>query len=203
MRRTRLIGFFQSVFSLLIFLQSASSLAEPVKTIAAVGTHYPLFKVEKNIHPENKLVVFTRLKENCELALDESQNPVFDFYWLMNGVSYKPTHSLIKAQIRKRMLLGPEKSKQSFMVMINDLKELKTDLENPQMTITSRKSKKGKECQVGGTMTLGPSDNHQILLVQTIDSKTEGMLRPKILSVTLKGISAATGEALSRTYSGR
>ena len=191
------------IFFLSILLLGNSSFANEIKNISAVGPHYPIFQVEKNIHPENKMVVYTKLNDACELSIDENQNPTFDFYWLMKGTDYKPTHSLIKAQIRKRMAITAGDSKKSFSINIQDLKELNTDLKDPQMKVTANKAKKGKYCSVEGRMTLGPSDQNQVMIVQSIDTKAEGTFQPKVLAVTLKGISASTGKPLNRTYMGR
>lgn len=175
--------------------------AQQARNIPQIGVHFPILTVEKNINPQNKLVVYTLLDGNCVFLLDDSNSPTFDFYWLMNGSSYKPVHSMIKAQVRKRLTVGtvdPRHNGKSFSVEMNDLKELNHDIPDPKMTVVAKPQ--GDQCSVGGFLRLGPSDGNAMIQVDSIYSKAKGMISPKLVSVTIRGRVVSNGQAVVRTY---
>src|SRR5437868_10402489 len=142
----------------LTILNLNSALAQPT-TVPEIGSHYPIFKVEKNENPENIMIVYTKLDANCHLQVDSSTagNPVFDFYWLMNRQTYKPVNSLIKSSVKDRLRVAPANNSDTFMAQLNDLKEVDSDIRDPRLTVTSEANSQG-QCQVHPYLTLGPSD---------------------------------------------
>jgi hypothetical protein len=193
--------FFLCVNICLNICLGATAMAISLNPIEAIGPHYPIFIVEKNVNPQNQMLAYTKLNSACEFVLDETKNPIFDFYWLMNGKDYKVINSIIKSQIRNRLAVVSGNQNRSFYASINDLKELNTDLKDARMTITSRTLNQG--CVVEGFMTLGPSDNNALVKVSSIYTEGEGTLRPRVLAVTIKGTLVESGQPIKRTYRGR
>lgn len=60
-----------------------------VANIPEIGAHQPVLIVEKNVNPENKMVVYTKLDANGHFMADGNW-PLLDFYWMMDGKNYKP-----------------------------------------------------------------------------------------------------------------
>ncbi len=167
----------------------------------AIGPHHPIILIKKNVNPQNQMVAYTKVNSACEFVLDQNQSPLFDFYWLMDGVNYKPVHPRIKNEIRSRLTLDRSHDARTFSASINDLKELDTDLEDARMTVKSRASRQA--CVVEGFMTLGPSDGNAVVKINSIYTEGRGLLRPKVVSVTIEGISVRTGQPITRTYRGK
>ncbi len=179
-------------------LAAAESLGAQVKTIEAVGDHYPIFKVEKNINPQNQMVVYTKLNSQCGFVLTESKLPVFDYYWLMDRKNYKQVFSAIRSQIQNRLAVSFDPTTATLAVTISDLKELETDLKYHQISVTTHQVK--DSCIVQATLPLGPSDHNATMKVDSIYTEGQGYYHPKVISVTLKGSLTATGKAFQRTY---
>src|SRR5678815_4655824 len=80
------------------------AVAGEVATIPEIGAHHPIVILEKNVHPQNLMVVYTKEDVNGRFLADDADRnrPVFDFYWLMDGKNYKPVNGLIKNEIGKR-----------------------------------------------------------------------------------------------------
>lgn len=172
-----------------------------------IGAHEPFLIVEKNVNPRNKMVVYTKLGANGRFLADpaDRSRPVLDFYWLMDGRNYKPVNGLIKTEIRKRFLRqwGSRDRAASFLVDVQDLKEVKSDLKEPRMEICARETPTG--VNVEAQMNLGPSDGNVRIKLTSI--YTEGRaFPPAVESVTLKGEEVVdgtpTGRKISRTYFG-
>ena len=72
--------------------------AAEVTDIPEVGVHQPILVVEKNVNPQNLMVIYTKVDaKGLFLANPADQDrPVFDFYWLMDGKNYKPVNGMIK-----------------------------------------------------------------------------------------------------------
>lgn len=165
--------------------------------IPEVGPHYKILSFEKNENPENVLVVYTKLDENCRF-IQKDAKPLIDFYWLMNGQRYKPTHALIKNAVRGRMKIS-EVDEQSFRLRINELKELQTDLRQPHLNV--RVVKKGAECTVAAYFR---DQNEQLIRVNSIFSESKKTFLPpfrKVLAVAIRG--TASGEAVERKFLAR
>lgn len=174
--------------------------AQQITSISEIGGHYPLFTFEKNENPQNILVLFTKLDHNCHVS-EESNIPVFDMYWMMNRISYKPTNGMIKSGVKDRLQVVPANEVDGFYIQINDLKEVNSDLLDPRLTVVADKVQ--GQCKVRSLFTLGPSDkNARIQLVSIYSEAVKTVVPPfrKLKSVTLNGINAATGLKISRKY---
>lgn len=186
-----------------------AAVAKEITDIAQVGPHYKIITFEKNENPQNIMVIFTRLDESCHFKPEgpKSQPPALGYYWLMDRKRYKPVHPLIRRGIEKRLVLEGGVMSESpntsfFQIRISDLDELKTDLHEPRMRVTARKS--GLDCEVETTVRLGPSDGQDTLRLTTLYSETEKKFLPpfrRLLSITLDGVNMRTGATLKRKYS--
>lgn len=177
-----------------------------VSTVAnnLVGPHQRVMLFKKNENPQNVMVIYTKTNSSCQFVSNTGK-PTFDFYWLMNGRDYKPVHSLIKSGIQERMELEIPRGadgKSSFFVKVNDLNEMKHDLENPRLLVRAVKSADGK-CNVESLMTMGPSDQRAVVRLDNIYATAETTFLPpfrKVVSVTVNGVNTKTGRAFSRTF---
>lgn len=181
-----------------------SARADLITNIPEVGNHYRLFNFEKNINPQNILIVYTKLDEKCRFVTDPSQRdqPTFDFYWMMDGTKYKPVNPLIKSGIRDRLEFqnDPANRDTSFFVKINDLKEMEHDLPDSTMHVVARAGKTG--CEVDGTVRLGASAKNETITLTKIytEAKNQGGLYPTPTSITLTGVSTKSGQVISATF---
>ncbi len=172
-----------------------------VTNIPEIGAHQPILIVEKNVNPENKMVVYTKLDANGRFVADGNQ-PVLDFYWLMDGKNYKPVNEKIKNEIRKRFTAQwSSKDRAAFILNVNDLKVMKSDIKEPRMDVYAGKA--GDGMSVEAQMNLGPSDGNMRIKLSSI--YTEGRaFPPAVDSVTLKGETivngSATGKKVTRKY---
>jgi hypothetical protein len=168
-----------------------------VLNIPEIGPHYKIMTFEKNENPQNILVVYTKLDENCRFAVKNGK-PLIDFYWLMDGKRYKPTHPLIKDAVRKRLEItkaGPTE----FELRVNDLKELNTKAD--RMAVKVEKDKGG--CRIAGYF---PDEKNKLIEVDSIYSESKKTLMPpfrKLLAVTIRGTAPDSGEAVQRRFTAR
>jgi len=173
-----------------------------------IGTHYAILVVEKNVNPQNKLVIYTKMDANGRFSTDStsSNQPVFGFYWLMDSKDYKPVNATIKSEIRKRFESQWSSGDLSnrFCVNVNDLKEVNSDIKEPKMDVYARST--GGKQSVEAEMNLGPSDGH--MRIRLFSIYTEGRaFPPAVYSVTLIGEEIlngnVTGKKITRRYSKR
>jgi hypothetical protein len=194
-------------------------IGQAVTAFSDVGEHYPLFLVAKSHHPENLTVVYTKLDAHCRVLPDpaHSDQPTLDFYWLMDSTHYKPMAALLKNGIRARLQFpttrGHHAEPTTFTVRLADLVRLTHDLPSPTVQITT--ARHGEACVAMASLTLGPSDGHATMKVESIFTHTEVLtLRKKIqvmadpdalqvYAVTMQGADAMTGQPLERTYRAR
>lgn len=193
-----------AIFALLLAARAAAGTA--IASVPEIGPHYKVVTVKKSVHPQNDLVVYTRLDEHCRVVREgKRKRPVFDFYWLMDHSRYKPVNPLIKSGIRKRLEVedgaaaggGPD----TFYVRLNELKEVEHDLgPNPRLSVRAAKTAKG--CAAEARMTLGPSDQDAEIRLDEIYSEAElkGRFSAKVKAVTLKGVNVKTGKRVVRVY---
>lgn len=174
--------------------------------IDAIGKHFPIFVVEKSENPQNILVAYTKLGPDCRFQDNPDEDPkrLLDYYWKMDRENYKPVHSLIKRGIRERLALeSAADGLKGFRVRINDLSELKHDLEKALVSVTASARGNG-ECDVRAILTLGPSDNSRNVLLSSIQVQSRKKLLPpfrQVVNVTINGTDADSGERVSRVYS--
>jgi hypothetical protein len=173
--------------------------AVEVTNIPQIGAHQPILIIEKNVHPENRMVVYTKVDADGRFVPDPNNpdRPLLDFYWLMDGKTYKPVNPLIKSEIRKRLELQPasDGAANHFVVSINDLKEVNSDIKQPKVRVSIGGTAEDRD--VDAEMKLGPSDNNVRIKVSTI--YTEGRaFPPAVYSVTLRGEEVAKGKLTGR-----
>lgn len=179
--------------------------AAEIPDIPAVGPHRPILIVAKNVNPQNKMVVYTKVDADGQFAVDPvaKDRPVLDFYWLMDGRTYKPVNPLIKREIRRRISgeWNAGRRNEVFTVSVSDLKEVKSDLKDPKIEICARETGAGK-C-VEAQMNLGPSDGDMRIRLSSIYTVGRAF-PPAVDSVTLEGEEIVdgrlTGKKVTRTY---
>jgi hypothetical protein len=176
-----------------------------VSNIPQIGPHEPILIVEKNVHPENLMIVYTKVDEHGHFVPNPLNpiQPFLDFYWLINGKTYKPVSPLIKSEIRKRLEIevSPTGAAKHFAISINDLKEVKTDMKQPRVDVYARDASGSPNAEA--EMDLGPSDRNIRIKVSSI--YTDGRaFPPAVYSVTVEGEEIAngkpTGRKITRTY---
>ena len=191
---------------LLLLLAAHAYAGKEITDIPEIGPHYRVAAFEKNIHPQNRLVVYTRLDKDCRVVRDSKKphGPVLDYYWLMDGSRYKRVNSLIKRGIRKRLQVGAEPPKSlggSFSIRLNELDAVEHDLgAAPLLWVLAEKTAGG--CAVEARMTLGASDTNAVIRLETIysEAKLSGPLSAKVQLIALKGFDVATGKPVVRVY---
>jgi len=182
-----------------------SALAGDVENIPEMGAHQPILTVGKNVNPQNLMVVYTKLDGNGRFLTNpaDRDRPLFDFYWLMDGKNYKPVNGLIKNEISKRLECqsGPGDRATHFVINVNDLKEVNSDIKEPKVDVYASGSDGARD--VEAQMNLGPSDGNMRIKLSSI--YTEGRaFPPAVYSVTLKGEEIVngklTGNKVARRY---
>jgi hypothetical protein len=213
---------FIAAFMLIHIVYVNNALARPsmtgqaVTNIGDVGEHYPLFLIEKSHHPENITVVYTKLDTHCRVLPHREHGflPTLDFYWLMDAARYKPMAGPLKAGARKRLQFidthGSQGDATSFLVRTADLSRVQHDLPSPAVQIKAER--RGDACVATASLTLGPSNGHATIKLESISTLTEAItLRKKmqaiadpdaiqIYAVTVKGTDVVTGQPIERTY---
>jgi hypothetical protein len=191
--------------ALIVFATFALRLpAEEVTDIPEIGAHEPILVVKKNVHPENLMVVYTKVDAGGHFVPDphDPQRPIVDFYWLMDGKTYKPVNALIKSEIRKHLEVQTEAADVNhFVINLNDLKEVSSDIGQPKVDVSVDPAGGGHD--VEARMNLGPSDGNVRIRLTSIH--TEGRaFPPAVYSVTLQGEKVAdgklTGKRITRRY---
>lgn len=176
-----------------------SAASEEVRSASEIGAHHRVLIVEKNVNPQNMMVIYTKVDADGRFSTDPANRnqPVFDFYWLMDGRDYKPVNAMIKAAIRKRFESQwySRDEANRFTVNVNDLKEVNCDIKEPKMDVYARDT--GGKRSVEAEMTLGPSDGNLRIKLSSI--YTEGRAVPPALhAVTLKGKEIVNGNVTGR-----
>jgi hypothetical protein len=213
---------FIAAFMLIQISYMHNALARPSMTgqavthVGDVGEHYPLFFIEKSHHPENIAVVYTKLDMDCHVIPDREHGflPTLDFYWLLDATRYKPMAGPLKAGARKRLQFsdahGAQGDPTAFAVRTNDLSRVQHDLQNPTVQIKAKRQ--GDACVAAAFMTLGPSNGHATIKIESVTTKTEpitllkkmrAMVDPdtiQIYAVIVKGTDIATGQPIERIY---
>ena len=119
-----------------------------------------LFTMEKNYNPENILIIKTQTDENCKFV--KTQDQYLGFYWLMGGAIKKEIHSLILSQIKEKVkFVSMNENVDSFKVRMNDLNDLKNDLEDISLETSSTFI--NGNCKVKTIIKLGPSAKYRKL----------------------------------------
>ena len=143
-----------------------------------------LFTMEKNYHAENIMVI--------------NSHDFLDFYCLIDGKNRKEVHPMIRSQIQEKVKFSNiNNQRDRFKIRMNDLSELKHDLEDITMEISS--SITNGNCQVKSVLKLGPSARYRKLNVK----RTYCEVSTNMVGVPngckyleLQGLDSDTGESL-------
>ncbi|MBC7427362.1 MAG: hypothetical protein H7336_02040 [Bacteriovorax sp.] len=164
--------------------------------ISAESIQRKLFTLEKSMNSENILLIHTQTDANCKFV--ENQNGYVDFYWLMDGNTKKEVHPMIRSKVEERVrFAGINADKTSFKVSLNDLSELKTDLDDNKIEVKS--AIVNGACQVQSIIKLGGSAKYKKLNLKRTYCEVEKNFFgvPKgCIYLDLEGTNADTGEAL-------
>lgn len=185
------------IFSIVLFLLAQNSFGQS-------SGEKQLFTLEKSLNSENILVIVSQTDKNCKFIKTPS-NDLFDFYWLMDGKSKKTVHPMIRSKVQERVqLLGVNSSQDSFKIRLNDLSEIKHDLEDNTLEVNA--VLENGNCNIQSVIKLGASANHRKLnLTRTYCEVSKNMIGiPKGCSyLELQGTDADTGESLKVRYKGK
>ncbi len=197
------------MFFVLLSVAPTLVFAGPIKAgvendIDPLGPHHPLFIITKYPkNPENQLVIYTSLNSACDIKNDgfsKVEKPIFGFYWLMNGTTYKPlSWFFVKAfEFNKFSLHRDPKDFKKFLLDLPYLSHFRHDLPREQMQVVGQKV--GDACIVKPYLQLGPSGGNQWLVVDAISTVSGGFWSAlKLLEITFSG-TKTDGKALSVTF---
>ncbi len=176
-------------------------LVQTTSYAAEVEEKVRLFVVEKSKNPQNILVVYCKVNEACELQriTDAGRDHLYDVYWLMDGVTYKRTHPIIKKMARKRFIAQEAADRpKSFSVLLADLKELVHDLPSETVHVDAYRSPDGR-CRVRALIQLGPSGSGRIMQIDSIYSQARTVfgIPIGIKYIELHGTDTRNREAIS------
>ena len=129
----------------------------------------------------------------------------------MDATRYKPMAGALKAGARKRLQLSDANGSQgdptAFAVRTDDLSRVQHDLQSP--TVQIKAERRGDACVAAALMTLGPSNGHATIKIESVITRIEpitllkkmrAMVDPdsiQIYAVTVKGTDIATSQPIS------
>lgn len=170
-------------------------------TYARENQRQQLFLMEKTYNEENIMVIHGQVDEECHFVGDD----LIDYYWLMDGKKEKRVHPLIKSGIKKRIQFADlAENKKSFNIKMNDLNEVKHDLEDINIHVSSEK--KDGVCKVQTVLKLGPSKDHKdLVLERTFCEVKKNLVRIPVgcKKLELIGKDLKNGEELRVTFLAR
>lgn len=173
-----------------------------ISLVSTASLREKLFIMEKSHNPENVMIIEVMLNKKCEFETYEDGS-LLNFYWLMEDGKYtKNIHPLIRHGIAKRVeFRDKEKTKTSFKVALNDLKELRHDLPDSSLKVSSLKEK--ERCSVQSVLELGPSKgNKKINLTRTFCKVETNFLGIPVgcKFIELEGKSVSSGNQLQAKF---
>lgn len=186
--------------SWILILGAVTAKGNTVHYIPEIGEHHKIITFKKNENPQNILVVYTKLDSKCHFIADRDDKPPIDFYWLMDGAKYKPTHSLIKKAVRQRLKITHIQSS-SFTMRVTDLTELGTKIEKPDLIV--KVEKKNGACDIASYFSDDQRENKLIQVTELYSESKKILLPPfrKLLAVTVSGTASDSGVPVQRRYS--
>ena len=147
---------FKCILALAISFSSISAFAQ-------YAGEKRILRLEKSHNPENVVIVHTQTDNNCKFVVSSknTERNYVEFYWSMNnGSSKKELHSLIRKEVKGRLSFeGINGTRDSFKIELNDMKEVRHDLSDTSMEVTSEIE--GGKCVVKSVMTLGASQKYR------------------------------------------
>ena len=192
-------------FTFALALGATASAAVNVD-LAPIGRHHRLFRFDKNENPQNILYGFTRTDGDCRFETRDG-HPLFDIYWMLDGVRYKNPHRLIKSSIRKHvrfLAFEPKRTGESdaFTLRLIESREMKSSLNGASIRISSSKTENG--CRVETVASFeSPAGGRRTIELTGIRSETRKTWRPpfrKIISITLEGSGVPDGRVVSQVF---
>ncbi|MFA6235957.1 MAG: hypothetical protein WC635_01415 [Bacteriovorax sp.] len=152
----------------------AATLLIAQNAFAGASVEKKLFTMEKNYNAENIMVISTQTDDNCKFL--SKNNEYLEFYWMMDRSTRKEVHPTILKQIKEKIKFsGINSQRDSFKVQMNDLSELKHDLEEASMEVSS--GIENGVCAVKSVIKLGPSASYRKLnLKRTYCDVTTNMI---------------------------
>lgn len=164
------------------------------------GAHAPLFIVEKNYHPANKLVVYATMDDQCRLIVD-GRGHELGFYWLDDGNRFH--FSSVEGMVR-RQLFGDltRVDPRTLTLTFAELDRVRHDLPDKRVTVKGRTI--GGVCEARAELTLGPSAGGRRMRVTSVSTDvTPSGMNVVIHALTLRGHEAGNeNKALAVTYPG-
>lgn len=126
--------------------------------IASGSVERKLFTLEKSVNSENILNIHTFTDNDCKFV--SGNNGYIDFYWLMDKQTKKEVHPMIRSKVQERVkFLGLNATKDSFKVRLNDLSEIKHDLEDNNIEVKAEII--AGVCTVKSVIKLGASAKYK------------------------------------------
>jgi hypothetical protein len=127
---------------------------------AAESVEKRLFTLEKSFNSENILVIHTQVDNECKFV--SNKNGYIDFYWLMDKTTKKNVHEAIRGKVSERVkFLGINSTRNNFKISLNDLSEIKHDLEDNTIEVSAELL--NGACEVKSVMKLGASASYKNL----------------------------------------
>lgn len=170
---------------------------------AGQTTEKRIFNLEKSLNSENILTIVTQTDENCKFVA--KNNEYIDFYWLMDGSTKKEVHPMIRSKVQERVkFAGINAARDSFSVRLNDLSEIKHDLENNLIEVKSEIN--NGVCTVKSLIKLGASAKYRPLNLKRTYCEVETNLIgvPKGCQfLELQGTDNNTNESIKVRFKGK
>ena len=164
-----------------------------------VGSHFPIFRFEKSVHPENVLVVYVKTSKSCDFIGDKD---FVNFYWLMNGSSYKRVNSLIESRIRAHLSLIAA-THGSFKMKLTDPDELKSDLKSVEIEVKATAGPGSCEIKTIAHLKSSVPTDIYLDVVRSVTAPTWLPPFHRLVSVTITGRDPVKGQIISKTFSSK
>lgn len=170
--------------------------------LAGQSIERKLFTLEKSLNSENILNIHAQTDENCKFV--SNANGYVDFYWLMDGTNTKQVHPMIRTKVQERVqFIGINEARDSFKVRLNDLSEIRHDLESN--TIEARAEIVNGTCTVNSIIQLGASAKYKKLNLKRTYCEVNSVfgIPNGCKFLELAGTDNATGEGIKARFKGK
>ena len=162
-----------------------------------------LFTMRKSYNPTNILIVNSQTDEDCKFVRKNKE--YIDLYWLMDGKNRKEINPMIRSEIQNKVQFkGINSKKDSFKVKLNDLRDLKHDLEDTTIEVSSEII--NGNCNTKSVLKLGSSSKYRKLnLKKTFCEVTTNLIGVPngCAYVELQGVDADSGEKLKVRFNSK
>lgn len=191
-------------FSMKYLNVAITVLAISAQTAMAAGSvERKLFTLEKSLNSENILNIHAFTDSDCKFV--SGPNGFVDFYWLMDKQNKKEVHPMIRSKVQERVkFLGLNGPKDSFKVRLNDLSEIKHDLEDNNIEVKAEII--AGVCTVKSVIKLGASAKYKKMNLERtycdVDKNFLGV-PSGCTYLELQGKQVDTNEALKARFKGK